>query len=141
MKTGIVNVSRLFSVAIVALILSACTTKGTIKATTDPTTDILSSTSGKTWFTEEGLVRDDYRIIAFATINFENLKDEMAQGRGEYLTSLGSLLGVAKDRQAEFSAWTQDRYPLLVGTDRTTPNEMLASLNRQMVAFRAPLVR
>jgi hypothetical protein len=131
-KTTIAHVFRLVPVLIVVLMLPACTTKGTIKATTDPTTDILSSTSGKTWFTEEGLVRDDYRITAFATINFENLKDEMAQGRGEYLTSLGSLLGVRKDHQADFAAWTQANYPLLVSSDRTTPDEMVAALNREL---------
>ena len=128
------NLLRLLPVMLLAVILSACTTKGTIKATTDPTTDILSSTSGKTWFSEEGLVRNEYRVTAFAAINFEQLKDQMAQGRGEYVTSLGTLLGVAGDRQTEFSAWTQAHYAQLVSSDRTTPAEMLEALNLGLLA-------
>ena len=127
----------LSTVIALTLPFAACTTgsiKGTIKATTDPTTDISSSTSGKTWFTEEGLVRDDYRITAFTTINFENLKDEMARGHGEYLASLGTLLGVADIHRAEFYALTQEKYSLLVSSDRTTPDQMVAALNRELAA-------
>jgi hypothetical protein len=131
------NVFRLLPVLLVALALPACTTgsiKGTIKATTDPTTDISSSTSGKTWFSEEGVVRNEYKVTAFTAINFEQLKDQMAQGRGEHLTSLGTLLGVAPDRQAEWAAWTQTHYSSLVRSDRTTPADMLAVLNRELRA-------
>ena len=120
---------RLFApVALALLVLSACTTKGTTKATTDPTTDILSSTSGKTWFAEDGYVHAEYRAIAFASLNFTNLKQDVAQGRGEYLASLGTLLGVTPERQGAFAVAAQDRYDLLVKSERTTPAELLDSL-------------
>ncbi|WP_447972907.1 DUF3015 family protein [Nitrospira sp. Kam-Ns4a] len=119
---------------LVALFLlgPACTTKGTTKATTDPTTDILSSTSGRTWFSEEGLVREEYKVTAFATINFDHLRQEMARGDGEYLTALGTLLGVPAERRGEFFLLTRERYVTLFRTDRTTPEEMLASLRREL---------
>jgi len=124
----------LYSAFVLALTLPACTTKGTIKATTDPTTDILSSTSGRAWFTEDGLVKDEFKVEAFTTLNFDNLKQDMAQGQGEYLTSLGSLLGVPENRRATFFQLAREKYPQLVPTDRTTPAELVAALRGELTA-------
>ncbi|MEW6542213.1 MAG: DUF3015 family protein [Nitrospirota bacterium] len=134
MKSVIVTALRLLPVLALAFTLPACTTKGTIKATTDPTTDILSSTSGKTWFTEDGLVKDEYKAEAFASLNYENLKQDMAIGRGEYLASLGTLLAVPQSRQPEFFALTQEKYQTLFRSDRTTPGEMLAALRSEVLS-------
>lgn len=116
----------LFPAVAFVLAISSCTT--------DNTTDTLSTTTPGLWFTGEGLVKDDQKVNAFAALNFENLKHDMAQGRGEYLASLGTLLGVPRDHQAEFFALTQEKYPILVQSDRTTPGEMLAALNRELSA-------
>lgn len=116
----------LFPVVAFVLALSSCTT--------DNTTDSLSTTTPGLWFTGDGLVKDDQKVNAFAALNSENLKHDMAQGRGEYLASLGTLLGVPRDHQAEFIALTQEKYPILVRSDRTTPGEMLAALNRELSA-------
>ena len=124
----------LFSAVVLMLILPACTTKGTIKATTDPTTDILSSTSGAAWFTEDGIVKDEFKVVAFTAFNFENVKQDMAQGQGEYLTSLGSLLGVPEERQATFFQLAREKYPQLVPTDRTTPAELVTALHSELAA-------
>lgn len=114
--------------------LAACTLKATLDTTSDGMTNFLSSTSGKTWFTEDGLVREDLKVEAFAWMNYENLKQDMARGSGEYLSSLGSLMSVPPDRQTEFLAFVQQRYPVLVGEDRTTPGTMLAVLEREWTA-------
>lgn len=116
----------LFPVVAFVLALSSCTS--------DNTTDTLSTTTPGLWFTGDGLVKDGQKVNAFAALNFENLKHDMAQGRGEYLASLGTLLGVPRDHQAEFFALTQEKYPILVRSDRTTPGEMLAALNRELSA-------
>ena len=84
----------LLAVAVFLLASSACTT--------DNTTDTISSTTPGLWYTGDGQVKSEYKTIAFTTLNFENLKQDMAQGRGEYLASLGTLLGVPGDHQAEF---------------------------------------
>lgn len=117
---------HLFPVVAFVLALSSCTS--------DNTTDTLSTTTPGLWFRGDGLVKDDQKVNAFAALNFENLKHDMAQGRGEYLASLGTLLGVPRDHQAEFFALTQEKYPILVRSDRTTPGEMLAALNRELSA-------
>jgi len=119
----------LFTIAVLALAVSACTFKGTTNQTTDTTSNITGTTSGKSWF-EGGLAKKGQEVNAFADLNFDNLKQDMAKGRGEYLASLGSLMGVAPARQDEFFALTQTHYTTLVRSERTTPAEMLVALNQ-----------
>ena len=82
------------------LTLSSCTLKATLDTTSDGLTNFLSSTTPGAWFTSEGLVKDQHKVTAFTTLNFQNLKEDMARGQGEYLTSLGTLIGVPADSQA-----------------------------------------
>lgn len=134
MRSSNTRFALLFSAIVLMLTLPACTTKGLIKATTDPTTDILSSTSGAAWFTEDGIVKDEFKVEAFTAFNFDNVKQDMAQGQGEYLASLGMLLGVPEDRQATFFQLTREKYPQLVPTDKTTPAELVAVLHGELAS-------
>ena len=102
------------------LTLSGCSITETIN-------DILSSTSGRSWFTEDGLVKADHRVDAFMTLNFENLKQDMARGHGEYLSSLSTLMRVPQDRQASFFAHAQSRYPFVM-EHQSSPEEVIALL-------------
>src|SRR6185295_19583450 len=104
----------------VILTLSGCSITETIN-------DILSSTSGRSWFTEDGLVKADHKIDAFMTLNFENLKQDMAQGHGEYLASLSTLMGIPQNRQASFFAHAQSRYPFVM-EHQSSPEEVIALL-------------
>ncbi|MFQ5992501.1 MAG: DUF3015 family protein [Nitrospiraceae bacterium] len=122
----------LMSVLLTAL--PACTIKATSESLSDAALNFLSSTSGKSFLTQDGLVKRDQHITVFAHINFDNLKQNMAVGHGEYLASFGTLLGVAPGHQAEFFKLTQARYAELFASDRTTPAEMLAALKRELAA-------
>ena len=73
------------------------TTNGTFGS---QTFGISSGTSG---CTNDGSVWAEHKVTMFAAINFENLSQEMAQGRGEHLASLATLLGVPAERQHEVS--------------------------------------
>ena len=121
---------RLMAVVAFSALACACTLRGTTESETDTTNNITVSTSGRTWFTPDGLVRDDQKVNAFATLNFENLRQDMARGEGEYLVSFSNLLGVQPDRRAAFFAFAQDRYPI-VGVS-TTAGEFIARLDREM---------
>jgi hypothetical protein len=102
------------------LTLSGCGLTGT-------TTDFFSSTSGRSWFTEDGLIKADHRVDAFVTLNFENLKQNMAQGHGEYLASLSTLMGIPPDRKTLFFAHAQSRYPFVM-EHQSSPEEVIALL-------------
>lgn len=102
---------------VTAGVFSGC---GTIKGTTDATTnltgatkDLLSSTTPGAWFTDKGTLRPEYRALAFTALNFENLRADMAEGEGEYLASFAVLLGISPDQRAGFFADAQDAYPHL----------------------------
>lgn len=115
--------------AVLVIGLSACTV-------TESVNKFLSSTTPGSWVTQDGLMKAEYRVTAFTSLNFENLKQNMAQGHGEYLSSLSTLLGVPQDRQAEFFNFVQQRYPQLVPSAQTTPAEFVAALNRTLTVVR-----
>ena len=77
--------------------------------------------NGKVWAEE--------KTNMFAAINFENLSQEMAQGQGEHLASLATLMGVAAEHQAEFFSMTQDRYISLVKAGEASPVAMVKAIN------------
>ena len=130
--TGRLSLSLFLLTAISQLALSACTSSPT--GTTKDTFDMTSSSTGRTWFTEDGIVKDAYKVLTFTTLNFTVLKQNMAQGEGEYLTSLGALLGVPPERRDTFASLTQARYAVLVKSDRATPTELLNSMAQVMAA-------
>ncbi|HWC51639.1 MAG TPA: DUF3015 family protein [Nitrospira sp.] len=100
--------------------LSAC-------SVTETVSNFLSSTSGKSWFTEDGLIKTDHRVQAFMAFNFENIKQDMAKGQGEYLDSLSTLMEIPPDRRASFYAHAQSAYPFVV-QHRSSPQETLVQL-------------
>ncbi len=108
------------SAAALTLSLSACSVTETIS-------NFLSSTSGRSWFTEDGLIKADQRVNAFMVYNFENIKQDMARGQGEYLDSLTTLMAVPPDRRTSFHAHAQAQYPYVV-QHRSSPDETLVLL-------------
>ena len=85
---------------VIAIGMSGCTLKATIDTSTDGTTEFVSSSTGKTWWTEEGLVKNGQHAEAFVSVNHENLLRDIATGEGEYLRAFGTvpfmcLLGIS----------------------------------------------
>lgn len=120
-------------IAGLGLSASAC---NTTKATIDTTVKFFSSTSPDSLFTADGMVEQKQKVNLFAGVAFENLRQDMAQGRGPYLTSLAVLMNIPSDRQDEFARFVQERYPLLftsdLATDRAAHLKMLAVLDREL---------
>lgn len=99
------------SIAALGLILTTgCTIKGTINQITDTTSNITGTTSGAAWWNEDGQIKPDFKITAFATANRANLQQDIAAGQGEYLASMSVLLGVPEDRQPLFFSSAQAGY-------------------------------
>ena len=88
---------------VLGLVLSGCTVKATTDTTTDGTTEFFSSTSGKAWWTEEGLVKQGHHAGAFVSVNYDHLLEDIAKGEGEYLLAFGNLLHVPTVQQKAFA--------------------------------------
>jgi Protein of unknown function (DUF3015) len=99
------------------------TTNGTFGS---GTFGISSGTSG---CTNDGKVMAEQKTTLFAELNFENLTQEMAQGQGEHLASLATLMGVPTEQHAAFFAMTQERYTSLVKTGEASPVAMVKAIN------------
>ncbi len=97
-------------VAIMMVGMAGCTFKATIDTTTDGTTEFVSSTTGKTWWTEEGLVKNGEHAGAFVSVNYENLLRDIAAGEGEYVRAFGKVLHVPALQQHAFANQLQQHY-------------------------------
>jgi hypothetical protein len=84
---------------------------------------------GTSGCTNDGQVWADQKVTMFALLNFENLTQEMAQGGGEHLASLATLMGVPAEQQPAFFAMTQERYTVLVSGGETSSVALVKSLN------------
>jgi len=97
-------------VALGLILTTGCTIKGTVKQITDTTSNITGTTSGAAWWNEDGQIKPDFKITAFAAANRANLQQDIAAGQGEYLASMGVLLGVPENRQPAFFSSAQAGY-------------------------------
>ena len=123
------SVRCVMSVAVLSVALSACTVTETIGNILGSTKDFFSSTSPGDWFTGDGALKAEHKVIAFVAINFDNVKQDMARGHGEYLNSLSELFGIRDERREAFFAYAQSRYRLTKDT-RGGPEELVALLAR-----------
>lgn len=98
----------------------------TTNATGMNTFAISSATSG---CTNDGQIWAQEKVNVFAAMNLDNLTQEMAQGKGEHLASLATLMGVPADRHAQFFTLTQARYTSLMEAGDTSPVAMIKALN------------
>lgn len=122
-------------IPIIALAMSACslidaTTDTTVQITegvTQATTNIASSTTPS----DSSAAANDrvQKLRKFAKYNFINLQQDIAQGRGEYMTSLATLLGVPSQNHEEFALFAQANYETLLGSEYGTSDQVLAQLS------------
>ncbi|MGH7232503.1 MAG: DUF3015 family protein [Nitrospiraceae bacterium] len=127
MPTTISASLRLALVFLLPLGLFGCTITETVE-------NFLSSTSPGD-YTQDGLPKAEQRVNLFVALNLDNLKMDLARGKGEYLTSLGTLLQIAPQRETEFFALAQQRYPSLAQEDRTAVSRTLIALSHDLRAI------
>ena len=96
---------------------------------------IASGTSG---CTNDGKIMSEHRATMFAAANFDNLSQEMAQGHGEYLASLATLLGVPIEDQSDLFVLIQARHAELVSLATTSPAQMVRTL--RATTIKSPLL-
>lgn len=103
----------------------------TMEATTNglmgnQTFGISSGTSG---CTNDGKFWAQEKVNVFAALNFENLAQDMAQGQGEHLASLATLMGIPASQQPAFFSMTQEKYASLMAAGETSPVALVKALN------------
>lgn len=96
------------------------TTQGSSELT-QPSKEFTSSTTPDARGGNDYLIRAKQRVQIFAGHNVDNLQHEIAQGRGEYLTSLVALAGIPADRYESAFAQLQKDYSVLYDSS-SAPN-------------------
>ena len=114
-------------VGCMGLAVSAC---NTTKATLDTTGKFTMSTSPEDLFSADGLVKDGQKVKLYTAVVYDNLQQDIARGQGEYVASLGTLMGVPAEHQNQWATGAQSRYADLF-SDHPQVEEMLARLARQ----------
>ena len=112
------------------LLSTSCTLKGTINEITDTTSNVTGTTSGRTWFTEDGLLHPEHKLTAFTALNQMNIEQDLARGQGDYVTSLGTLLGLSDDQQAAFQAKAQEAFETLLTSNHEARLQRFRTLAR-----------
>ncbi len=85
--------------------------------------------SGTSGCTNDGQVMAAQKTNMFAHLNFDNLSQEMAQGKGEHLASLATLMGIPAEQHSAFFALTQERYTALVEAGEASSVALVKALN------------
>ncbi len=124
------RLSTLICMTSLLMTASGCTLKGTTNEIIDTTSNVTGSTSGRTWFTEDGILHPEHKLTAFTALNQMNVEQDLARGQGEYVTSLGTLLGLPDDQQAAFHAKAQGAFETLVTSDHEARLQHLRMLAR-----------
>ncbi|MBX3235578.1 MAG: DUF3015 family protein [Nitrospiraceae bacterium] len=123
------RITTCLSTLCVPLLFAACSFKATFKETTDTTSNITGTTSGRTWWNEDGILKPEHKIAAFAAYSHENLETDLARGRGEYLASLETLLDMPNPGQ--FSPNAQVSYETGRAAGDRSPDQLVHRFREQ----------
>ena len=92
-------------------------------------------TSGTSGCDEDSVILKEKEQEIFVAMNLDNLSEDIAQGSGQYLQSMGALMGCDADTFAAFSRITQEKYEILFPTVYTNPHEFLLGLRRELAVY------
>jgi hypothetical protein len=107
----------------------AATTNGTFGSQT------FGITFGTSNCSANGMVSNDKQIQYFVEVNQEELTREMAQGRGEKISTLAALNGCATPAQiTAFNAKAQASFKTIVPAAKTTPVDFVSNMKSSAVA-------
>ncbi len=102
------------------------TTNGTFGS---QTFGISSGTSG---CTEDGAVKLARATEVYAEVNLDTLRQEIAKGDGEFVSTFASLLGASEVNRPALVRYMQSEYASLFPTAGTTSSEMLGVLSQKL---------
>lgn len=97
-------------------------------------TQTFGITTGTSGCTDDGKWWAEQKAVMFAELNSDALAQEMAQGRGEHLASLATLLGVPDQQHAAFFSLAQARYDTLTAERDRSAVALVKAMNEAMAA-------
>ncbi|HVV52851.1 MAG TPA: DUF3015 domain-containing protein [Polyangia bacterium] len=106
----------------------AATTNGTFASQT------FGITSGTSNCVSGGVVKAQREQAAFAEVNFQDLKRNMASGGGEFLTSFATLLGCEDGAKPALAKMTQAKYESILPSEKSTPMDLVSGVKTQIKA-------
>ncbi|MFA5976199.1 MAG: DUF3015 family protein [Elusimicrobiota bacterium] len=89
-------------------------------------------TSGTSGCTEDGAVKLARATEVFAEVNLNSLRQEIAAGQGEYVSTFASLLGATETNRLPMIQFLKSEYPALFPTAETGSDEMLKVLSEKL---------
>lgn len=108
--------------------ITGCSFTESTEAILSATPNTTASDPARMWWTQDGVLKPDYKVVAFAAYDRLNLEQDLARGQGEYLASLGSMLGVQEDLRPAFQAAAQQRFDTTMPPDGTIYLQQLRAL-------------
>ena len=90
--------------------------------------------SGTSGCTDDGKWWAEQKAVMFAELNADSLAQEIAQGRGEHLASLATLLGVPVQQHPAFFSMAQEHYATLTGERDRSAAAMVKAMNEAISA-------
>ena len=91
-------------------------------------------TSGTSNCTSGGIIKAEREQAAFAEVNFQDIKANMAAGGGEFLASFATLLGCEDSSKVTFAKMSQEKFEVIVPNTSTTPIQLLTTIKQQIKA-------
>jgi len=104
-------------------------------ATTGQSTDASSDLTSSTTLDDDDEKAEE-AVEEFVTANFSRLRADMSVGKGEYLTSLASLLAIEPGHRDRFYALTKNNFPELFVSPQTTAKELVSQLKQEIAQAR-----
>jgi hypothetical protein len=108
-------------------------TKGSqiLMATTNGSfgTQTFGISTGTLGCTDDGRWWAEQKTTMFAELTYDSLSQEMAQGKGEHLTSLATLMGVPAEQHPVFFTMAQEKYESMVQAGEASPARLVRELS------------
>jgi len=110
----------------------ATTTRGTTDAFVPPSFGMTSGTIG---CAKHDFAKNNVEATTYVVKNFENLRIEMAEGRGESLAALARTMGCSDAAVAHFGEMTRSQYETIMNdASRESPVQVLMNIDAAVKA-------
>jgi hypothetical protein len=97
-------------------------------------TQTFGISSGTSGCTEDGAVKLARATEVFAEVNLTSLRQEMAAGQGEYVSTFATLLGATDATRPQMVRFFQAEYQNLFPKAETSSDEMLKILSEKLAS-------